>query len=119
VVLVFDGYRVPGNRVEKREEHGIRVVYTEENETGDAYIERLVQEIGKNEQVRVVTSDNLIRLAAARSGVLRMNAGDFEEEVSRVSRELGELLKKQTAAPSRVGEAAKITALPGQSDLKE
>lgn len=111
VVLVFDGYRVPRNRGEKLDYHGIRVVYTEENETGDAYIERLVHEIGKNEQVRVVTSDGLIRLAAARSGVLRLSAGDFEEEVSRVSRELGELLKKQTASPSRVGEAARITAL--------
>ena len=117
VVLVFDGYRVPGSRGEKQEIHGIRVVYTEENETGDAYIERLVQQIGKNEQVRIVTSDGLIRLAAARSGLLRMSAGDFEEEVSRVSRELGELLKKQTAAPSRVGEAAKITGvLPDQGE---
>ena len=111
VVLVFDGYRVPQNRGEKLDYHGIRVVYTEENETGDAYIERLVHEIGKNEQVRVVTSDGLIRLAAARTGLLRLSAGDFEEEVSRVSRELGELLKKQTASPSRVGEAARITAL--------
>ena len=120
VVLVFDGYRVPRNRGEKLDYHGIRVVYTEENETGDAYIERLVHEIGKNEQVRVVTSDGLIRLAAVRSGVLRLSAGDFEEEVSRVSRELGELLKKQTASPSRVGEAARITgAMPDQSDEKE
>ena len=117
VVLVFDGYRVPQNRGEKLDYHGIRVVYTEENETGDAYIERLVHEIGKNEQVRVVTSDGLIRLAAARTGLLRLSAGDFEEEVSRVSRELGELLKKQTASPSRVGEAARITALqPDQSE---
>ena len=119
VVLVFDGYRVPQNRGEKLDYHGIRVVYTEENETGDAYIERLVHEIGKNEQVRVVTSDGLIRLAAARTGLLRLSAGDFEEEVSRVSRELGELLKKQTASPSRVGEAARITALqPDQSENK-
>ena len=120
VVLVFDGYRVPQNRGEKLDYHGIRVVYTEENETGDAYIERLVHEIGKNEQVRVVTSDGLIRLAAARTGLLRLSAGDFEEEVSRVSRELGELLKKQTASPSRVGEAARITALqPDQSENEE
>ena len=120
VVLVFDGYRVPQNRGEKLDVHGIRVVYTEENETGDAYIERLVREIGKNEQVRVVTSDNLIRLAAVRTGLLRLSAREFEEEVSRVSRELGELLKKQTAAPSRVGEAARITALqPDQSEEKE
>ncbi len=119
VILVFDGYRVPQNRGEKLDYHGIRVVYTEENETGDAYIERLVHEIGKNEQVRVVTSDGLIRLAAVRSGVLRLSAGDFEEEVSRVSRELGDLLKKQTAAPSKVGEAARITGtMADQSEEK-
>ena len=120
VVLVFDGYRVPRNRGEKLDYHGIRVVYTEENETGDAYIERLVHEIGRNEQVRVVTSDGLIRLAAVRTGLLRLSAQEFEEEVSRISRELGDLVKKQTAAPSRVGEAARITALqPDQSGEKE
>ncbi len=109
LVLVFDGYRVPMNRGERLEEHGIRVVYTEENETGDMYIERLVHDIGKNEQVRVVTSDNLIRLSAARSGVLRLSAGDFEETVARADRELGRLLEKQSASPTRVGEAARVT----------
>ena len=112
-VLVFDAYRVRGGKGERFEFHGVRVVYTRENETGDAYIERLVHDIGKNDQVRVVTSDGLIRLAAVRSGLLRLSAGDFEEEVSRVSRELGELMKKQTAAPSKVGEAARI--IPTQS----
>lgn len=39
LVLVFDGYRVAGNTGE-RETHGIRTVYTKENETADMYIER-------------------------------------------------------------------------------
>ena len=71
LVLVFDGFRTPGNPGSRTEYHNIHVAYTKDGETGDAYIERLVDEIGKNYDVRVVTSDNLIRLSALRSGVLR------------------------------------------------
>ena len=58
------------------------MVYTAENETGDLYIERLVHEIGKNYAVRVVTSDALVQLSALRSGVLRVSAREFLEEVA-------------------------------------
>ena len=92
VVLVFDGYKVPGNPGEKFDFRGIHVVYTKEKETGDMYIEKLVQEIGKNDQVRVVTSDGLIQLSAVRSGVLRMSAAEFEIEVNTVGEEIGKVL---------------------------
>ena len=48
------------------------------------YIERLVDEIGKNETVRVVTSDSLVRLGALRAGVLRTSSAEFKGEVERV-----------------------------------
>ena len=83
-ILVFDAYRVPGGKGERFDFHGIHVVYTRENETGDAYIEQLCHDIGKNEQVRVVTSDNLIQVSALRSGVLRVSAREFGEELDRV-----------------------------------
>ncbi len=94
LVLVFDGYRTPGNPGSHTQVHNIRVVYTEEGETGDAYIERLVDEIGRNYRVRVVTSDNLIRLSALRSGVLRTGSQEFAEEVEWVLRQIDTLLKK-------------------------
>ena len=82
--LIVDGYRVRGNQGEKGDYHNIHVVYTKEHETADAYIERLANDIGRNESVRVVTSDSLIRLSALRSGVLRTSAKEFQGETAGV-----------------------------------
>lgn len=92
VVLVFDAYKVPGNKGERFDFHNIHVVYTKERELGDVYIEKLISEIGKNDRVRVVTSDNLIQLSAVRFGVLRMSAAEFEREVDSVHAKIGKFL---------------------------
>ena len=81
LVLVFDGYKVQGNTGEKFDSGRVHVVYTKENETGDMYIEKLANDIGKNYAVRVVTNDSLIRLSALRSGVLRMSSHEFINEL--------------------------------------
>ena len=88
LVLVFDGYKVKGNYGEKFDYHDIHVAYTKENETGDMYIEKLIQDIGKNYNVKVATSDNLIQVAALRSGVLRMSANELREEIEFVNRQI-------------------------------
>ncbi len=94
LVLVFDGYRTPGNPGSHTRVRNIRVVYTRDGETGDAYIEKLVNEIGKNYRVRVVTSDNLIRLSALRSGVLRTSSQEFAGEVENVMEQIRTLLDR-------------------------
>lgn len=93
VVLVFDAYKVPGNMGERFDFHNIHVVYTKERELGDVYIEKLISKIGKNDRVRVVTSDNLIQLSAVRFGVLRTSAAEFEREVDSVNAKIGRLLE--------------------------
>ena len=85
VVLVFDGYKVPGSLGEKLDYRGIHVVYTRERETGDMYIERFLQQVGKNDHVRVVTSDGLIQLSAVRTGVMRMSSAEFGRQVAEAS----------------------------------
>lgn len=85
VVLVFDGYKVPGSLGEKLDYRGIHVVYTKERETGDMYIERFLQQVGKNDHVRVVTSDGLIQLSAVRTGVMRMSSAEFGCQVAEAS----------------------------------
>lgn len=92
VVLVFDAYKVPGSTGERFDFHNVHVVYTKERELGDVYIEKLISEIGKNDRVRVVTSDNLIQLSAVRFGVLRMSAAEFEREVDSVHAKIGKFL---------------------------
>lgn len=85
VVLVFDGYKVPGSLGEKLDYRGIHVVYTKERENGDMYIERFLQQVGKNDHVRVVTSDGLIQLSAVRTGVMRMSSAEFGRQVAEAS----------------------------------
>lgn len=92
LVLVFDGYKVKGNAGEKSDYKGIHLVYTKENETGDMYIEKLVEEVGKNYSVKVVTSDNLIQVSALRAGVLRVSAREFIKEIERVNTQIKEIL---------------------------
>ena len=88
VILVFDGYKRKGNPGEKTQFHNIQLVYTQENETADAYIEALCDEIGKNYAVRVATSDALVQLSSLRSGVLRMSARELRQLVDEASWEM-------------------------------
>ena len=97
LVLVFDGYKVKGNAGEKSDYNGIHLVYTKENETGDMYIEKLVEEVGKNYSVRVVTSDNLIQVSALRAGVLRVPAREFIKEIERVNDRIKEIIAENSA----------------------
>ena len=88
LVVVFDGYKVKGNPGEKTTYHNIQLVFTQENETADGYIERFVNEIGKNYAVRVATSDSLVQLSSLRSGVLRMSARELWAEVCMAKKEM-------------------------------
>jgi len=92
LILVFDGFRVKGNPGERFQHHNIHVVYTKEKITADMYIEELVNDIGKNYAVKVVTSDNLIRIAAIRSGVLRISASEFEQDIRHVNEQIRDVI---------------------------
>ena len=101
LVLVFDAYRVPDNPGARSVRDGVRIVYTAQGETGDMYIEQLANSIGKNENVRVVTSDALIQISALRSGILRVSAREFEQELLRTDEQIAALLRalREKAGP--------------------
>ena len=88
LVLVFDGWKVKGNPGEKEQFYNIQVVYTKENQTADAYIEALADQIGRNYAVRVATSDALVQISSLRSGVLRMSARELKLEVEEARKEM-------------------------------
>ena len=94
LVVVFDGYKVKGNPGEKQLLHDVQVVYTKENETADAYIEALADQIGPNYAVRVATSDSLVQLSSLRSGVLRMSARELQQELEQTNKEMAAHFKK-------------------------
>ena len=93
LVVVFDSYRVKGGAGSRTKERNLRVVYTQEGQSADQYIEALADRIGKNYAVRVATSDALIQLSALRSGILRMSASELLCEVERVSEKIAEVIR--------------------------
>ncbi len=93
-VLVFDAYKVTEGAGSSLDIHGIRVVYTREHETADAYIERETLNLMKRlkqkkaegrDRIMVVTSDNLEQIVSMGHGALRISSREFISEVERVS----------------------------------
>ncbi len=81
IIVVFDAYKVKGNRGEVEREKGLTVVYTRESQTADAYIEKASRELTKQYNVTVATSDALEQLIIFGSGAFRMSARQLEEEI--------------------------------------
>lgn len=93
-ILVFDGYRVPGNPGESRPRDGLTVVYTRERESADLYIQRCIREKGGKKKTAVVTSDGIIQLFALKSGVLRISSAGFLVEIEEARRQIREILEE-------------------------
>lgn len=81
VIIVFDAYRVKGNKGEVERIGDLSVVYTKEAQTADAYIEKTAKELSKNYKVTVATSDSLEQLIVFGSGAYRMSARTFLQDV--------------------------------------
>ncbi len=68
--------------------HNIFVVYTKQAETADQYIAKAVQEIGRDYNVTVATSDRLVQLIILGQGALRLSARELLEEVEAANQEM-------------------------------
>ena len=117
LIVVFDSYRVRGGTGSRRRHNNLRVVYTQEDESADLYIETLVGKIGKNYAVRVATSDALIQLSALRSGVLRVSAAELERELERTNGEIAAVLRRlREEARHAAGQESPLRALDPKSN---
>ncbi len=94
LVVVFDGYKQKGSQGSKEDYNGVHVVFTKQDETGDMFIEKLIQDIGRNYAVRVATSDGLIQLSALRAGVLRISAQELRREVDWVEEQISDMVRE-------------------------
>jgi predicted RNA-binding protein with PIN domain len=94
LVLVFDAYLVNEGVGSDFTHDGYRVVYTKENQTADAFIEKMMHELGPNYKIRVVTGDRLVQFAAVHSGISRMTTKEFSDELIRVGNEITDFVKK-------------------------
>ena len=90
IILVFDGYKVPGNPGEVIKYHNIYVVYTKEAETADQFIEKTVPEIAKKHRVSVATSDALEQMIILGQGAQRISARELLEEIKITNQQMRE-----------------------------
>ena len=88
LMVVFDAYRVPDGMGSDFLRDGMRVVYTKEHQTADAYIEKVIHNLGPDYSIRVVTGDYLLQVSAVISGVSRVTAKEFIAEITRVGGEI-------------------------------
>ena len=93
-VLVFDAYLVKDGEGSEFLRDGCRIVYTKANQTADAYIEKMMHELGPDYSIRIVTDDKLLQFSAVHSGITRVTTKEFLEELTRIGNEITEFARK-------------------------
>lgn len=94
LTLVFDAYLVKDGIGSDFNHDNYRVVFTKEDQTADTFIEIMMHELGPNYNIRLVTGDRLLQYSAVHSGILRMTAREFEDELASIGNEISEFVKK-------------------------
>ena len=100
LVLVFDAYLVEDGKGTEFMHDGYKVVFTKADETADTYIEKMMHELGPDYSIRMVTDDRLLQFSAVHSGISRMTAKEFLEELTRIGNEITEFVRKLSECKS-------------------
>ena len=94
--VVFDAYNVK-NKSEKIEDfHGVKVVFTKENQTADSYIEKFISSLSRYDSVAVVTSDYAEQQIVLGKGCSRVPARELIEDLNRLKKGLRKKNSKAT-----------------------
>lgn len=100
VIVVFDAYQVPGHREETSDYHNIKVVFTQEAQTADEFIERFAYEYQKKYNITVATSDSLQQIIIRGAGSALLSARDLWSEIELV-KELAHELNQERQGVTR------------------
>lgn len=88
IIVVFDTMYVPGLS-RSYEQYGLQVVWTDEGQTADSYIEALAGKLQTRlTQVEVATSDGAEQWTIFSQGALRKPAWELYQDIKRAKREV-------------------------------
>ena len=100
-IVVFDAMDVAGGAAIETI-YGIQVVYTNEDETADSWIERRAYELGKlKAKVFVVTSDYAEQINVLGAGAYRISAREFREDYRKAKKDIAAKLRVPARALNR------------------
>ena len=94
VYAVFDAYNVKGTDNRNEDYKGINVFYTKENQTADTFIEMLAGKFGRNLDMTVVSSDNLIGITALSFGCKVISSREFERELEDIKKKISKKVEE-------------------------
>lgn len=92
--IVFDAYKRKGGEGSEEECGNVKVIYTKEAETADAYIEKTSKALVDSYTVRVVTSDLEEQYVVLGHGALRVSAKEFRREIENTTSEINETIDR-------------------------
>ena len=78
MIVVFDGYKVRDNTGTEIKKGDMTIVYTRQDLTADAYIEKAARDLKKSYRLIAATSDGLVQNAAFSQGAMRMSARELQ-----------------------------------------
>lgn len=93
IILVFDAYGVKGGMGSVSIRDNITVIFTQEAETADSYIEKTAGKISGNCTVRVVTSDALEQMIIMGLGAYRVSVREFVIAVHKAETKIHEKIE--------------------------
>lgn len=97
IILVFDGYKTKGSSGSVIHYFNIDIVYTKEAQTADQFIEMVAQQMARQYNIRVATSDATEQIIILGKGAARMSARELLIEVEKAEKDIREnYLSKNT-----------------------
>lgn len=101
-IIVFDAHMTTGRSVSQGQAGVHEVVYTNEGETADSYIEKLVYDLGsQNRRIYVVTSDWAEQMFILGAGAYRISARELKNDFATVKKEIAAGLSRRIVARDR------------------
>jgi len=90
VYVVYDAYMQSGKMVKVEERNHVHIVYTKENQTADAFIEKKVSEFSSDVRImiKVVTSDWVQQRQILGSGGIRLTPWELKSKCDRIKRKI-------------------------------
>lgn len=77
VIVVYDAYKIRGAKEKIVNKSGLKIVFTQERETADRYIEKQLHNLGKDYSVKVATSDWVEQQVVLGRGGTRISAREL------------------------------------------
>ena len=91
MTVVFDAYKVPQGTGSEEDHHGVRIVFTAENEPADIRMGLITGAI-RNREFYVVSSDSLVQQDAWGHGALRISSREFIQLLADTEQEIRDKL---------------------------